>query len=133
MSRSRPRARLSLDFKGSKMLTEQHHKSKCCIHRIANDSMRGLPVDHLSKVHAAFSDFSTAPADFRDAMTRLASAQQTFDSLPAHIRRATGNTVEHFVSFVSDANNIPKLASLGLATVRPVPTPSPTPNPPVKE
>jgi len=117
------RVRSAISFVGSKRLTEQHHKHKCCIHRIAADALRGLPVDHLSKVAASFDDFSTAPVDFQDAMNRLAEAQQTFDSLPAHLRQLTGNRVESFVNFVSDPKNLPTLLEHGLATRRPSPPP----------
>lgn len=63
-------------------------------------------------------DISDAPDNYQDVMNQLNLARDQFMSLPARVRTRFDNDPHAFVAFVSDANNVDEMVSLGLAEVR---------------
>jgi len=71
-------------------------------------------------------DIADAPSDYQSVMNQLNEARDQFMSLPARIRSRFNNSPHEFVSFVSDAENLPEMVSMGLAVKR-EPAPDPVP------
>jgi len=63
-------------------------------------------------------DIADAPNNYQDVMNQLNAARDQFMSLPARVRSRFENDPAKFVSFVSDANNLEEMVSLGLAERR---------------
>lgn len=89
---------------------------------------RGI-LDHLNANQARYED--VADIDFHQAATVVAQAQQTFDSLPAELRKRFENDPAVFVDFMSDDANLEESYELGVRK-RPqeaVEPPNPAPGP----
>jgi len=69
-----------------------------------------------------FGDF-TSVNDFHSAQQRIAFAQETFDALPAYLRKRFNNSPQDFVGFVTNPKNQKELVDLGLATATPTKAP----------
>ena len=67
-----------------------------------------------------YGDFTSA-VEFQEALNRVMAAQETFDGLPAGLRRRCGNDPALFVEFCEDPANLPELRRLGLAPEEPKP------------
>lgn len=70
-------------------------------------------------------DIADAPNDYQSVMNQLNEARDQFMSLPARVRSRFNNSPHEFVSFVSDANNLDEMVSLGLAERRDPPVSAP--------
>jgi len=105
----------AIDFTGTPVLTEQHHKSKCDIKRIVKSAMRTGIVDHAAK-GAAYRDMLDIP-DFKTSMDRIAAAKSTFAGMPAALRLRFQNDPTRFVEYcLSESTPNEALVKLGLAT-----------------
>lgn len=114
MSTKTSHRRHAICFKGTKRMTESHHKDKCDIHRIVKSAVRTGFFDHVSSVQADSSDAFTIP-DFKTAMDKIAAAKSAFHELPSKIRFEFRNDPGLYVQFCSDPKNLPRLRELGLA------------------
>lgn len=59
--------------------------------------------------------------DFQSAMNAVRGAQESFDKMPADVRKRFANDTQQFVVFCSDPGNIDELRKLGLAIPAVVP------------
>ena len=97
-------------------LTEQHHKKDCDINNIMSFYKKtgGLLPDTVSVSGKPFyGDFSDS-ADFYRAQQLLASAKQSFASLPSDIRERFQNDPGKLMAFLDDEKNRDEAEKLGL-------------------
>lgn len=107
--------RPGVQFTG-KSRTKQSFKDECDVNNILKKYKEsGIPPREMGP--GAFGDFSNV-TDFQSALNAVAEAQETFASLPAHVRDFFGNDAVRFVSFSEDPKNVDKMVELGLAIKR---------------
>lgn len=84
-----------------------------------NNKMANVPSPALGK----YADVSAVP-QFQDALNQVIEAQNSFDSLPALVRKKFQNSPEEMIHFLSDPSNNEEAQKLGLKT-KPVITTQP--------
>lgn len=109
----------------NKSLTVQADKDRCCVNNIMARYRKTGLVDHVRQHEGRYGDFTTA-GDFQEAMSVVASAQQSFDLLPAEVRKRFDNDPAEFLDFVAKEDNFPELVKMGLAKARPISTEDPS-------
>lgn len=99
--------------------TVQSEKDNCDINVIVRRfGVTGvLPQRPLDPMFADFSEVG----DFRSAMDAVRAAQESFDGLPAEVRRRFHNSPNELIEFVSVADNYDEALKLGLVNKRPDP------------
>lgn len=91
--------------------TQQHFREECDINNILD---RYAQTGIVPERHGAFyGDFSEG-LEYREALDRLKSTQGEFDALPARTRDFFGNDPARFLDFVSNPENKPHFATIGL-------------------
>lgn len=65
-----------------------------------------------------YGDF-TGVSDFHSAANAIALARESFDRMPAELRRKFNNDPQEFVAFCSDESNLEEMRKLGLAVAKP--------------
>lgn len=124
---------------GGKLMTKQADKDSCDINSIMKKYTE-TGVHPVSAQEPYYGDFSDSPS-YHEGMDAIASAQQTFERLPSHVRKHVHNDPGEFLDLVNDPDRRDELVSLGLATHQipakkaekapeppkePAPTPAPT-------
>lgn len=118
MSKSAVRSRVQVFFDDDTGLTHQEFKESCDIRSIMKQFKRqgiGLPIPNFND---AILDYSDLP-DYQSALNLMIDAQNSFDSLPANVRKRFGNDPGEFVNFIYDPANEQELIKMGLATAKP--------------
>ncbi len=94
--------------------TQQHFKDDCDINVIVKrfnaGQIQDLPYNMTPELYADVSDIGA----FQDARKKVDSVHDYFSSLPSSVREHFGNSVDSFVAFASDSNNLTGLINLGL-------------------
>jgi phage internal scaffolding protein len=118
--------------------TKQQFVAECDINNILKQYKLTGQVRHISAKAAqgSYTDLPD-PIDFQDAMNMVIRAEDSFATLPAHVRARFGNSPEQFLVFMADPANQDEMVKLGLASdPRTAPTApsspaasSPTPSP----
>lgn len=120
-------------------LTEQAHKDECDMNLILREYSRTGIIRHTRKHEGRYDDIPAM--DFRQAMELVAEARDSFQELPADMRKRFGNDPYAFLGYVQDPNNKAELQKLGMLkgndgldrngkpTQAPVPDPAPAPEP----
>lgn len=98
--------------------TEQQFAKECDVNEIMRKFMKTGQVTHLAKHQGQFVDVSEIP-DLHTAMIQVAAAQQTFDLLPAELRKRFGNSPVNMVEFLQDPSNDDEAVKLGLKVRKP--------------
>lgn len=115
MSNTRKVNHVRTSFKGSKSLTEQHHKSEVKIQNIMKKHQATGLITHTSQYAGEYSNMVNAP-DFMEAQLVIAEAKSMFESVPAHIRKEFANDPAQFLKFMQDEENREKIEAFGLDT-----------------
>lgn len=68
---------------------------------------------YASQVQGMYVDLTTIP-NLHEAQNRIATANQSFDALPADVRNRFDNTPQKLLDFMSSETNIEESYSLGL-------------------
>lgn len=84
-----------------------------------------MPEDVRPITYGDFSDVY----DFHTAANAIAEARESFESMPAELRRRFENDPAKFVAFCSDAENLDEMRKMGLAVAARVPPPGEPPLP----
>jgi len=102
-----------LDCSVEKSLTRQEFREECDINTILRRfGITGQLPENVRM--PTYGDF-VGVRDFQTAMNAVASARESFDAMPAHVRSRFGNDPGAFVDFCSDVNNLEEARRLGLA------------------
>ncbi|QCQ85110.1 internal scaffolding protein [Blackfly microvirus SF02] len=104
-----------MDFAGEISLTKQADAQSCDINYIMSQYEKTGLLDHISHHQGQYADLGNA-LDYHTAMSVIVEAQQSFESLPAEIRRRFANDPAQFLDFVSKDENIEEMAKMGLLT-----------------
>lgn len=107
-----PRFRVGLSIDRSEDVTKQSFKSECDINVIMARYMNTGVIDFVTKHQAHYGDVSDV--DYQTAMQTVAEANSMFEELPSQLRTRFGNDPANFLQFVSNPNNRPEMAELGL-------------------
>lgn len=100
--------------------TDQSHQSSCDIDVIIRKHAQTGLLTHVNRHHGDYSDFSNLPQSYHDSFNQVLLAQESFNSLPALIRKRFDNDPGLFLTFVGDPANAQEMVNLGLAIARPV-------------
>jgi len=123
MYEDRPRPKL--DCSKDVPRTQQHFKDECNINTLVRNWItKGAPPPPENL--AAYGNFADAP-DYFNAQLQMKQAQDTFDSLPAHIRKHFDNEPGELLRFALNPDNLAAAVELGLVKA---PDPEPPPAPP---
>lgn len=96
--------------------TDQQFKDDCDVNFIIDKFTRTGQLTHVNKLQGQYADVSEMP-DLPLAMETVTKAQQTFDDLPAELRRRFGNSPVEMFRFLQDPKNDEEAIRLGLKTV----------------
>lgn len=111
-----PRLSVSLLFQGDGK-TQQQFKDECDINNIMKAySVTGL-FTHVNTNEPRYLD--ATGYDYQAAMNLVAEAQGLFAQLPSDVRYEFENNPQKFLEFCENPANAPRLAEMGLATLRP--------------
>lgn len=105
-------------------VVQQSLAAETDINRIMDKYRRGQLVDHVNSHQGQYGDFSSITS-YHQAVNQVLEAQQTFDSLPADLRKRFNNDPADFLAFVHDPANKDEMVSLGLAKASPEPSGAP--------
>lgn len=110
--------------------TKQSFVAECDINNILKQYKLTGQIRHISAKAAQGSYVDLPePQDFQEAMNTVIAAEDSFATLPSHVRARFGNDPSQFLGFMADPANAEEMIRLGLAT-KPTPPPSPPPSPP---
>lgn len=93
---------------------KQSMKDECDINQIMKQFRTSGLVAHNNQSEGNYTDLGTG-VEYHDAMNVITQAQQTFDTLPAHLRDRFNNSPEKFLNFVSNEDNLDEMREMGLA------------------
>lgn len=109
--------------------TQQHLKDAVDVHNILAKYARTGLIDHVNRAVGDYGDF-TQVNEYQDNLNMVLRAQQSFDALPATVRKRFGNDPGAFFEFATNPQNHDELVKLKLARERPTsPAPAPAPAP----
>ena len=94
--------------------TKQSFADQCEINNIINKFQATGAITHANKhqLHYGETDGTT----FHEAMNIVCEAQEAFSELPSSLRSRFGNDPAAYLDFVSNEENKPEMAKLGLLT-----------------
>lgn len=111
-----------------KSLTKQSFLEEVDINTIASRyGLTGQMPDDVRPI--TYGDFTNV-FDFKSAMDAIATANESFDAMPAPLRSKFHNDPQEFVEFCSRPENLPEMRKMGLAipeATPPAPPPAQTP------
>lgn len=107
-------------------LTKQASKDECDINVIVRKFNKTGIITHVREVQGEYLDVQSI--DFQTAMNMVATANNLFAELPAHIRKEFRNDPAAFVDYATKPENLDGMREMGLAPPAPEPT---TPRVPV--
>lgn len=93
--------------------TDQSFQTECDVNHIVQKYLKTGRINHLARMQGQFADVSEIP-DLLEAIKTVTSAQQTFDELPAELRRKFGNSPVNMVEYLQDPSNDIEAVKLGL-------------------
>lgn len=111
---------------------KQEFRDECDINNILKQYKLTGQIRHISAKAAlgAYQDLPD-PIEFQDAMNLIISSEESFSTLPAHVRDRFGNDPIQFLEFMSNPANQDEAIKLGLAKDTREPAKAPPSNPPV--
>jgi len=93
-------------------MTKQNHKNECDINFIMSKHAKTGLVTHVANKAPQYGEYETI--DYKEAMNLVISAQESFDSLPANLRKRFGNDPNEYFQFVHDPENRDEMIKMGL-------------------
>lgn len=97
-------------------LTHQSFRDECDVNNIVPPSFSGFFDSSMANPNDYFD--VTLVSDYHTAINQVMYAQDSFDSLPAELRRRFNNDPGEYVNFFLDPANTDEAISLGLAAPR---------------
>lgn len=94
-------------------MTKQSFTAECDVNNILAKYRKTGLIHHLAKHLGSYEDVSTAP-DYQTALNVIIESEESFNLLPAEIRRQFSNDPAQFLDFVHDPKNKDKMIEMGL-------------------
>lgn len=113
LSLDQRRARGAIFFDDDKGMTEQSHRDSCDINVIMKQYDKTGLVPVYSNMIPRYEDFSKV-TDYQSACNLVIEAEESFNSLPAHVRTAYDNDPAKFLAAFEDPAERAKLIELGV-------------------
>ena len=104
-------------------LTQQHFAQEADIKTIIKKHDRTGIISHVARGVAQYGDYSEVN-EYREALDIVRNADQSFNMLPAELRKAFDNDAGAFFEFATDPANDEKMVEMGLKEAPPSPAPS---------
>lgn len=123
------RVRVKTTFTGSSA-TKQSFKDECDINHIMKRYNKTGLADHFARYQGKYDDV-TGGLDYHQAMNAVVSAQESFELLPALVRKRFNNDPGLFLEFACNPDNLDEMRKMGLAKAQPVPPAASPPAEPV--
>lgn len=120
------------ELKPAARRVKQEFRDECDINNILKQYKLTGQIRHISEKAAmgAYQDLPD-PIDFQDAMNLVIASEESFATLPAHVRDRFGNDPVQFLEFMANPANQDEAIKLGLATDNREPATAPPSSPPV--
>lgn len=107
--------------------TQKQFKDKVNINSIMAKYRKTGLIEHVRKTPGKYMDLTKLP-DYQTALQTVIHAQNTFETIPANIRKRFNNDPAELISFLGDSKNMEEAIKLGLVVKKPEPgIPEPTP------
>lgn len=94
-------------------VTVQADKNDADINVIVNRWLKTGLIPQSARL-PTYGDFTSAPADYQEALTRISDARDAFSHLPAAVRKRFDNDPAAYVEFCSDPDNRQEMIDMGL-------------------
>lgn len=107
---------------GGPSLAKQNHRKECDVNRIMRKFQEQGIADHINARSPRYEDVSGA-VDLQEAVQMVQDAQESFDELPAEVRRKFDNDPVAFFEWIHDPENAAEVKKMGLAAPEEVPVP----------
>lgn len=108
-----PRVRVALSF-APQGRTKQSFKAECDINNLMSRYLKTGVLDFVNKHAPQYQDVTGL--DYQEAMDIVAHGNSMFNELPSKLRAEFDNDPALFLDFVSDPENAPEMAEMGLLT-----------------
>lgn len=102
--------------------TRQEFAEECDINTIMERYEATGVISHVNHAEPMYLDTTIYP-DLRGALDAFRDATQSFNALPAKVRKEFDNDPQKFVDFASDPANLKQMREWGLAAPEAVPEP----------
>lgn len=109
-----PQVRVTFETEGESLTEQQFAEESLIINKIRKYDSQGF-FDSINRNPAQYTDF-TQVRDLADAIDQIEQARDSFQTIPADIRKQFNNSASEFFEFASKESNYPELVKLGLAT-----------------
>ncbi len=109
-----PQVRVTFETEGESLTEQQFAEESQIINKIRRYDSQGF-FDSINRNPAQYTDF-TQVRDLADAIDQIEQARDSFQTIPADIRKQFNNSASEFFEFASKESNFPELVKLGLAT-----------------
>lgn len=93
--------------------TQQQFKTECDVNTIMAKYKKTGMINHFNKHQGFYGDFADG-VDYRENLERLSRAQESFDDLPATVRKRFDNDPSKLLEFLSRKENKEEAITLGL-------------------
>lgn len=114
--------------------TKQSFLPECDINNIVKSYRVTGQINHMraNAAQGVYEDLPD-PIDFQTSLNIIQEARDSFDSLPAQVRKRFDNDPGEFLAFMTDPKNQDEIIKMGLATdTRPPPAPPEPPPAPLE-
>lgn len=93
--------------------TKKAMKDECDVNKIMKKYKTTGLITHVNQTKAQWGDFSDA-SDYQQALNSLINAQESFERLPAVVRKRFDNDPGKLLAFLDDESNNEEAIKLGL-------------------
>lgn len=101
--------------------TDQQYKQDCDVNHIIRKFSKTGQISHLAKAQGQYADVAEIP-DLLGALGQVTQAQQSFDLLPAELRKKFSNSPVEMYNWLQNPQNDKEAVRLGLKEVRNAPS-----------
>lgn len=102
-------------------MTKQSHKNETDINFIMSKYQTTGVIGHISNKTPQYGEFE--PISYQEALNAVIAAQDSFEALPAALRKRFANDPGEYYEFVHDPENRDEMIKLGLITEVQAPQP----------
>ncbi len=93
--------------------TKQSHKDECDVNQILKKYKATGLIQHVQNTTPAWGDFTNVD-DYQSSINKVIEAQQSFGTLPAHVRKRFENDPGQLIAFLEKNENYEEAKKMGL-------------------